>query len=129
MFSESLMGLHQSRAALAVIDQALAKAEAGGELWYFPELLRVRGEVLLRQAPTDSQSSAEECYSRALAVAREQGARFWELRAATSLARLRRDQGWRGEARELLASVYGRFTEGFGTADLQAAKRLIDALS
>jgi predicted ATPase/DNA-binding winged helix-turn-helix (wHTH) protein len=129
MFSESLMGLHQSRAALAVIDQALAKAEAGGELWYFPELLRIRGEVLLRQAPTDSQSSAEECYSRALAGAREQGARFWELRAATSLARLRRDQGRRGEARELLASVYGRFTEGFGTADLQAAKRLIDALS
>lgn len=85
--------------------------------------------MLLRQDATNSQSAAEDCFSRALAVAREQGARFWELRAATSLARLQRDQGRRGEGRELLVSVYGRFTEGFGTADLREAKRLIDALS
>ena len=129
MFSESLMGLHQSSAALAAIDQALAKAEAGGELWYFPELLRIRGEVLLREAATDSQSAAEDCFSRALAVARDQGARFWELRAATSLARLQRDQGRRGEARDLLTPIYERFTEGLGTVDLREAKRLIDALS
>ena len=73
--------------------------------------------------------AAEQLYRRALTIAEEQGARLWELRAAASLARLRRDQGRDGEACGLLAQVYGWFTEGFGTQDLREAKSLLDALS
>jgi predicted ATPase len=75
------------------------------------------------------EDAAETCFQQALAVARGQGARWWELRAATSLARLWQQQGKRQEAHDLLAPVYGWFTEGFDTADLQEAKALLDVLS
>ena len=80
-------------------------------------------------SPTWGDAEAEECFERALAVARAQQAKSWELRAATSLARLWRDQGKRDALRDLLAPVYGWFTEGFDTPDLKEAKALLDALT
>ena len=81
--------------------------------------------MLLRQGHTEA---AEQLYCKALNIAQDQEAKLWELRAAVSLARLRRDQGRRAEARDLLAPVYGWFTEGFDTPDLQGAKALLDEL-
>jgi predicted ATPase/DNA-binding winged helix-turn-helix (wHTH) protein len=112
---------------LAVIAEALAWCEATGEHWCEAELLRVKGEILLSSDGPDLPS-AEDALLRALEVARRQAALSWELRASMTLARL-----WRGhrpaEGRTLLADVCGRFTEGFGTADLQAAKALLRSLS
>ena len=79
--------------------------------------------------PQPDPAKAEDSFGTALAIAREQGTRGYELRAATSLARLWREQGRRGEARDLLAPLYGSFTEGFDTADLKEAKRLLDELT
>ena len=90
-------------------------------------LYRLQGELLLRQAVPDA-AQAETCFQQALAIARRQQAKSWELRAAMSLARLWQQQGKRNEAYDLLAPVYGWFTEGFDTADLQEAKALLDAL-
>jgi predicted ATPase len=89
-------------------------------------LNRHKGQLLLRQGHTEA---AEELYRRALSIAEEQEAKLWELRAAASLARLRRDQGRRAEARALLAPVYSWFTEGFDTPDLKDAKALLDQLA
>jgi predicted ATPase/DNA-binding winged helix-turn-helix (wHTH) protein len=116
---------------LETIGEALARAERDGERWCVPELLRVKGELLLHQFEDGSASAARDCFNAALGMARQQGALSWELRAATGFARLRIRQGRRDEARELLAPVYNRFTEGFETADLRIARALIeeDALS
>ena len=92
------------------------------------EVHRISGEIA-RLSPEPDAAKAEACFERALAVARAQQAKSWELRAATSLARLRRDQGKRDAARDLLAPVYGWFTEGFDTLDLKEAKALLDALA
>jgi predicted ATPase len=81
--------------------------------------------MLLRQGYNEA---AEELYRKSLGIATEQDAKLWELRAAASLARLRRDQGRRAEARDLLAPVYGWFTEGFGTPDLKEARALLEEL-
>jgi predicted ATPase len=83
--------------------------------------------LLLRQGNT--VAAAEELYRKGLSIAEEQGAKLWELRAAASLARLRRDQGRPAEARDILAPVYGWFTEGYDTPDLKEAKALLDELS
>ena len=96
--------------------------------WYAAELSRLKGALLLRQAVPDVPQ-AEACFQQALAVARRQQAKSWELRAAMSLARLWQSQGKRAEAYELLAPVYGWFTEGFDTADLQEAKTLLEELA
>jgi predicted ATPase len=93
-----------------------------------PEVLRIKGELLLMQDKSNTVA-AEDGFSRSLDWARRQGARSWELRTTTSLARLRRDQGDAREPRDLLATVYRRFTEGLATADLEAARRLLDELS
>jgi len=111
--------------ALAQLDNALHIVERTGERWFEAELHRQKGELLLRQGHAEA---AEELYRKALGIAREQEAKLWELRAAVSLARLRGDQGRRGEARDLLAPVYGWFTEGFDTPDLKEAKALLDEL-
>ncbi len=87
----------------------------------------VKGEVLLRSAPSDG-GQAEDCFHQALTVARTQGAKGWELRAATSLAKLWQSQGKTKQARDLLAPVYDWFTEGFDTADLKDAKALLAEL-
>jgi predicted ATPase len=91
------------------------------------EVHRLRGELSML-LPAPHAGTAEACFHRARAVAREQEAKMWELRAATSLARLWRDEGKHAKALDLLAPVYGWFTEGFDTADLEEAKALLDEL-
>ena len=123
--AEVLMLSAQHEESLAVAKEALERTEHSKAFWWITEALRVNGEVLLRNGDT---SAAEDHYRRSLDLARRQGARSWELRTATSLARLHRDAGRLGEARDLLSSVYRRFPEGFGTADLLSAKALIEEL-
>ena len=117
-----------ARQGLALVDETLARCEARDEGWYLAELLRIKGELLLTQAAQGAAITAKEHFRRALERARQQGALSWELRAATSLARLQREEDRAAEAAALLQPVYDRFTEGFGTADLKAAKALLDAL-
>jgi len=111
--------------AVAQLDEALQIVERTGEGWFAAELNRHKGELLLRQGHSET---AEELYRKALSIAEQQEAKLWELRAAVSFARLRRDQGRRTEACELLAPVYSWFTEGFDTLDLREAKALLDDL-
>jgi predicted ATPase len=115
----------QTDEALTALDDALQIAGRTGERWLEAELNRAKGQLVLRQGHSEA---AEELYCKALSIAEEQGAKLWELRAAMSLARLRRDQGRYAEARDLLAPVYGWFTEGFGTPDLKEAKGLLDEI-
>jgi predicted ATPase len=110
---------------LTLLDDALQTVDRTGERFFAAGLNRNKGRLLLRQGHSEA---AEELYCKALGIAVEQGAKLWELRAATSLARLRRDQGRHAEARELLAPVYGGFTEGFDIPDLIEAKALLDEL-
>jgi predicted ATPase len=128
LMAEALGRAGQNAEGLAAIDEEIARSERTEERWAMAELVRVKGELLLLQGAPGAAAAAEDHFRQALDWARREGALSWELRAATSLARLlRRDRI--GEARELLAPIYDRFTEGFGTADLQAAKQLIDELS
>jgi len=106
----------------------LTEALAQGERWYEPELYRLKGELLLAQSP-DNHAEADTCFHHAITIAQTQQTKSFELRAATSLARLWQQQGKRQEAYDLLAPVYHWFTEGFDTADLQDAKALLDALA
>jgi len=112
--------------AVTLLDDAFQIVERTGERWFAAELYRHKGQLLVRQGHSEA---AVELYRKALSIAEEQEAKLWELRAAVSLARLRRDQGRRGEARDLLAPVYGWFTEGFDTADLKEAMTLLDELT
>jgi predicted ATPase len=105
--------------------EAANLVEATQERWAEAEMHRLRGTLLLA---VHDHVAAEDSYRRALTVAQRQSARFWELRASLDLARLWRDQGKRIEARDLLAPVYGWFTEGFDTPVLQDAKALLDQL-
>jgi len=114
---------------LATVDEALARCEARDEGWYIAELLRIRGELILLQGAANAAAAAEKHFGRALDLARRQDALCWELRAATSLARLWKERHSTAEALELLGSVYGRFTEGFETADLRLAKALLEQLA
>jgi tetratricopeptide (TPR) repeat protein len=125
-----LAGTGRLDEALVALDEAMAADREGADRqgWYGPELLRIKGEVLLRQATDQAAVAAEDCFDRAAQMAREQGALFWELRIALSVARLRVSQGRHHEARGQLASVYDRFTEGFATADLRAARILLEGL-
>jgi predicted ATPase len=113
---------------LIAIDDALGRAERNEELWFLPEALRIKGELVLFRGVPSATTVAEDHFAQALDWARRQGALSWELRAATSLARLRRAQGRKREAHDLLAPVHDRFSEGFDTADLKAAKALIQDL-
>ena len=113
---------------LTVLDEALATAHNTGEGVCEAELYRLQGELLLRLSP-EHHTGAETRFQQAIEIARRQQAKSLELRAAMSLSRLWQQQGRRDEARELLAQVYGWFTEGFDTADLQEAKGLLEALS
>jgi predicted ATPase len=111
--------------ANAAIDKAMASGEPTRPHFYLPEIMRIKGELL---ASGPRSSEAETWFSRSLDLAREQSALAWELRTATSLADLWARQGRGDEARRVLRPVYDRFTEGFDTADLRAAKRLLDEL-
>jgi predicted ATPase len=115
----------QAEAAVTLLDEALQTVEKTGERWFEAELNRQKGQLLLREGHVEA---AEEFYCKALRIAQEQEAKLWELRAAASLARLRRDQGLHAEARNLLAPVYDWFTEGFDTLDLKEAKALLEQL-
>jgi predicted ATPase len=121
------LGIKNAGEALGLIDEALARVDRFEERWFEADLRRLRGETLLARSPEHSVE-AEICYHRALAIARAQSAHLCELRVATGLARLWRDQNKRTEARDLLAPVYGWFTEGFETADLKDARALLDEL-
>jgi predicted ATPase len=112
--------------SLTLLDEAFQVVERTGERWFEAELHRHKGQLLVRQGQSEA---AEELYLRALGIAVEQGAKLWELRSAVSLARLYADQRRPTEARDLVAPVYGWFTEGFDTPDLIDAKALPDELS
>jgi predicted ATPase len=114
--------------AWGCISEAISVAETTKERWFEAEINRIAGEIAL-MAPQQDAAKAQEYYERALKVARQQQARSWELRAAMSMARLRRDQGKSQQAWELLAPVYGWFTEGFDTLDLKEAKALLAELA
>jgi len=114
--------------ARCCIGEAMAAAETAKERWCEAEVNRVAGEIALL-SPEPDLAKAEADFERALAVARVQQAKSWELRAAMSMARLWRDQGKHQQARDLLAPLYGWFTEGFDTLDLKQAKVLLDALA
>ena len=125
VLAEGLAGLGQLDTALVTVDKALATAGHSGERYSIPELLRIKGEVLLQQAANESMSAAEGCFFGAIAMAREQDALFWELRAALSLAHMRTKQNRQDEGQRILASIYDKFTEGFETTDLLSARELL----
>jgi predicted ATPase len=110
------------------VSEATSKIEATKERWLKAEVYRIAGEIVLLSPESDT-AKAEGYFERALAIARQQKARSWELRAAMSLARVWRDQGKVQQAREFLAPVYGWFTEGFDTLDLKEAKALLEELA
>ena len=116
----------QVEESLALLDDALQIVERTGERWFAAELNRHKGRLLLRQGHAEA---AEELYHKALGIAQEQEAKLWELRTAVSLARLWSEKRMRSEARDLLAPIYGWFTEGFDTPDLKDAKALLDELA
>ena len=110
------------------ICEAMATVETSKERWCEAEVHRIAGEITLL-APEPDAARAEAYFERALAVSRAQQAKSWELRAAMSITRLRIDQGKRIDARDLLAPIYGWFTEGFDTRDLKGAKDLLGVLA
>jgi predicted ATPase len=128
LLAEAYESIGQSAEGLTVLAEALAAVEKTGGRFYEAELYRLKGELLRRRAFPD-EDHADTCLRRALEVARRQQAKSLELRAAMSLSRLWQQQGKQADARTLLAPVYGWFTEGFDTADLQDAKALLEALA
>ena len=125
LLAEAYGQVGQLDEAWRMLSDALDAVEESGQRYYEAETYRFKGELHLREARPDVEQ-ADICFQRALDIARHQQAKSWELRAAMSLARLWRDQGRRAEAHDLLAPVYGWFTEGFDTADLKDAKALLD---
>jgi ATP/maltotriose-dependent transcriptional regulator MalT len=126
--AEGLWQTGQSDEALITINGAVARAVICGATFDMAELLRIKGQILAAM-PRPDRASAEDCLIQSLAVAREQSALAWELRSATALARLLSENGQRDRARDTLAPVYDRFTEGFEMADLRIAQRLIHDLA
>ena len=127
LLAEAYGSMGQPETGLTVLAEALTLMDTTRERVWEPELYRLKGELLLQQN-ADNQAEAETCFAQAMAIAQNQQAKSWELRAATSLARLWQQQGKRNEARQLLGDVYYWFTEGFDTADLQDAKALLEVL-
>jgi predicted ATPase len=113
---------------LSIIDETLVRSERYEERWCVAELLRIKGELILREGAPQAATAAEQHFLQSLDWARRQGALSWELRTSTSLASLQQDQGRIAEARNLLQSVYARFSEGFETADLKTAKACLNSL-
>jgi tetratricopeptide (TPR) repeat protein len=126
LLAEACASLGRIGEAMAVLEETLPCAESE-EHYYEAELHRLRGELLLMRTDVDREA-AEQCFGKAIDIARRQSAKSWELRATTSLARLLRDTNRRDEARAMLAEIYNWFTEGFDTADLKDAKTLLDEL-
>jgi predicted ATPase len=126
LLSEVLDRVGDHKGALAALADALAWVEQSGERWWEAEIHRLKGVSLLSQR---SFTESAACFEQAIRIAQRQQAKSLELRSAVSLAQLWRDQGKREQARDLLAPVYTWFTEGFDTADLKAAKALLDELA
>jgi predicted ATPase len=120
--------LDQFQEAWSCIGDALKTAETSKERWWLAETNRIAGEIALRSTEPDEEK-AQAYFERAISIARQQQTKSWELRAATSMARLWRNQGKCKEARELLAPIYNWFTEGFNTRDLKEAKALLEELA
>jgi tetratricopeptide (TPR) repeat protein len=114
---------------LSIVNEVLERCKARDERWYLPELLRIRGGLLLKEAQHRSAEAAEQCFDEALQLARQQGALFWELRSTLSLARLRVEQQRPADAVRILVPVCEAFTEGAGVADLREAQALVERLS
>jgi TOMM system kinase/cyclase fusion protein len=134
LLAEAYEKMGQMEEGLNVVAEALDVVDKTGEHQYEAELYRLKGELTLKQSSiqclaSSAQKEAEECFWKAIEVARQQSAKSWELRAVMSLSRLWQRQGKKSEARQMLAEIYGWFTEGFDTKDLQDAKRLIEELS
>jgi predicted ATPase len=127
LLAEAHAAAGQAEGGLGILAEALALVDHTGERYWEAEVYRLKGELLLRQAVPNAPQ-AEACFQQALAVAHCRQAKSWELRAALSLSRLWQQQGKRAEVRELLAPIYGWFTEGFDTPDLQEAKALLEDL-
>jgi predicted ATPase len=121
--------LGQFEEALRCIGEAIRAVDTTKERWWEADIHRVAGEIWLASCFALKHAKAEACFERSLAIARQQQAKSWELRAAMSLARLWRGQGKVQQARELLAPVYGWFTEGCDTRDLKEAKALLEELA
>ncbi len=120
--AEALTGAGRIAEAFAVVEAGIEQSDGG---WITPELLRLKGELFLAQGAPAAAETAEGLFRQALDAAHPQGALSWELRAATSLARLLRRRGRPADAIACLQPIYGRFTEGFDNADLSAAKRIL----
>jgi predicted ATPase len=128
LLAEAYRNTGRSKEALAALSEALALAEKSGERHYQAELYRLKGEALLA-SPTENQAEAEACFRQAIAIARQQSAKSWELRAVMSLSRLHQKQGKQAQARLMLAEIHGRFTEGLDTPDLVDAAALMKSLA
>jgi predicted ATPase len=134
LLAEAYRKVGESEEGLHVLAEALAVVDKNGERFYEAELYRLKGELTLAQSSVQSlessiQKEAEACFCKAVEIARRQQAKSLELRAVMSLAKLWQRQGKPKEAHEMLAEIYGWFTEGFDTKDLQDAKALLDELS
>jgi len=126
--AEGLAGSGQLAKARSVNEEALAESKREGQGWYLPEFLRIKGELLLQDQQAQSGTAAENCFLEGIATARQQGALFWEMRCALSLARLRLAQDRADQVRRILAPVYAQFREGFETADLCTARAMLESL-
>src|SRR5262249_35620111 len=126
--AQTLAGSGEFAEGLQTIDDAIRRSEHSHGHWCTAELLRVKGEIMMQAAALNAAAEAEEYFLKSLDMARQQQVLAWELRTATSLARLRRDQGHIDEACRLLAPVYHRFREGHDTSDLEAARKLLHQL-
>jgi predicted ATPase len=123
--AQGLAGMGDVAAAMAILDETFARADRDGTHWYVAEHLRIKGELIRLIGESESLTAAEDCFARGLTIAHQQGALFWELRIALSLARLRVGQDRPEDARNVLLPVYSRFTEGFETADLRSAREVL----
>jgi predicted ATPase len=128
LLAEACRGKSRLDDGLGALTEAMAAADEHEIRHYEPEMHRLKGELLLRQDHSKA-AEAQSCFQRAVEIARKQSARSLELRATVSLAGLLAKQGRRDEAHTMLAEIYGWFTEGFDTADLENAKALLDELS
>ena len=128
LLAEAYGTVGQAAAGLPLLDEALAMLTKNDERVWEAELYRIKGELLLALS-TESHAEAETWFRHAIQTARQQQAKAWELRATLRLGRLLQKQGQREEARQMLAEIYGWFTEGFATADLQDARALLEALA
>jgi predicted ATPase len=126
ILAEGFARADRAREAHAAVERGLERCKEKGELWYAAELLRVKGEIALQSGST---AAAERHFQEAIELARRQEALSWELRAATSLARLQRSRSQQQQARRQLAEVQARFSEGFATTDLKLASEILDPLA